>query len=221
QKQDPAAEAAPDHDAPPSAPEEPAESVAADEVIEEPETVEEPKPSQEKAPSETPPPAAASEPANTAHPANANHALEKADLRSLMAAIREEDSAVVTTVEAVTLEEVQEAWNTYVAQSDRDSIKVPLQSAQLSVNGLAIQARVATSLAENTIRQENGLMGYLRDQLQAPNLTLSVAIDESLRKDEPIERPKILSPRDKYLMMRESNPAVEELRKRFDLRPDE
>jgi DNA polymerase-3 subunit gamma/tau len=175
---------------------------------------------QEKAPAETPPPAA-SEPAVKTHPANAEHALEKADLRSLMAAIREEDAAVVSAVEAVTLEEVQEAWNAYVANTERESIKVPLQSAQLSVNGLAIQARVASSLAENTIRQESGLMEYLRDQLQAPNLTLSVIIDESLRKDEPVERPRVLSARDKYLLMREHNPAVEELRKRFDLRPDE
>lgn len=190
----------------------------------EPEKREVPSPDErapaEKAPSPPPRPRPATAPAGSP-PANAQHALEKADLRSLMATIREEQAVQVSTVEAVTLTEVQDTWHAYVEQAERDSIKVPLQSAELSVEGLSVLARVGSSLAENTIRQETGLMEYLREQLQAPNLTLAVEIDPSLRKDEPVERPKILSAKEKYLLMREHNPAVEELRKRFDLRPDE
>ncbi len=50
---------------------------------------------------------------------------------------------------------------------------------------------------------------------------LKIEIDPSMRKEEVKAKPKVLNAREKYIMMAEQNPAVKELVKRFELKPDE
>jgi len=153
--------------------------------------------------------------------ASASQGMAKADLSSLMAEIRAEEAQEVEVVTSLEFEKVQKVWDAYTEKVDRDSLKFQLKNANLALEDMVITVSVASALAEGAIRSEYELTNFLRTKLKAPDLMLMIEIDSTLRKEEVIERPKIMNAKEKYLFMRDQNPAVDELRKRFDLRPDE
>ena len=79
----------------------------------------------------------------------------------------------------------------------------------------------AISTAENTVRQEDGLVEHLRKVLQSPNILMRVEVDKSNAPEPPPKPKRLMSSKEKYLAMRETNPLLQEMQKRFDLRPDE
>jgi len=164
-------------------------------------------------PAQTPPPGAAtpspaavtSATAKNAVPPVAN-ALSKVDPRSLLAQLKAENKIVVETTEILDLPTVQAAWDAYVLGSERDSQRYQLQSVQLTVEELTITTTVGSNLTEAAIHSESDLTEVLRQKLKAPGLMLKIIVDPSLRKEEPLEKPKTLTPRDKYVTMVEQNP---------------
>lgn len=147
--------------------------------------------------------------------------LAKANLSNMLQELKAEEEEVTDTVDAVSLEDVQAAWKSYAEAVDRDSLRFQLQSAQLEVEKLTITVKVGSSLVEGALREEHGLTDSLRKSLKAPGLMLKIEIDPSMRKEEVKAKPKVLNAREKYIMMAEQNPAVKELVKRFELKPDE
>ena len=88
---------------------------------------------------------------------------------------------------------------------------------ELGLKKSEIQATVSSTLAENTIRLETGLMNFLRDAFQNKNLTLNIHVDKS--KAPPAAKPaKPLTDMEKFQKMNEVNPLVREIQKRFNLR---
>ncbi len=166
---------------------------------------------------ETPPPA----PAATKTEAAAKHHMAKANLTNMLAELKAEKEGPDEEVESLTQEEVQTAWDAYRDKVNSDSLRLQLKAANVSVDQLAIKAVVTSSRMESAIREEHALMDFLREALGSKKITLTIEVDESLREEIPVTKPKILTPKEKYLLLRENNPAVEDLRKRFDLRPDE
>lgn len=148
--------------------------------------------------------------------------IESLSQEAHLAEIEEASKQAQSNVESVDITEVQAAWNRYTEAVERDTLRIILRAAQLSVEKLDMAATVGTNLAASAIREASDLMEFLRKELKAPQLTMRIEVDEALRPaDTKRPRNKVLSAKEKYLLMRESNPAVEELRKRFDLRPDE
>ncbi|WP_367392064.1 DNA polymerase III subunit gamma/tau [Lewinella sp. LCG006] len=147
--------------------------------------------------------------------------MAKANLSSMLAQLKEEDKIKVETVDKLQLNEVQKAWDKYVASVERDSLRFQLQGVELSLEHMTITAKVSSILIESAIREEHDLTETLRQELKAPDLMLKVEVDASMRKEEVKVKPKTLNAREKYQMMVEQNPAVKELVKRFGLRPDE
>ncbi len=145
----------------------------------------------------------------------------KANLSNMLAEIRKEEAVEVKINTAIELDAVQDAWNTYLEQVERDSLKIQLKSAKLKIEELTVFVLIGSSLAEGSIRGETGLTDFLRKKLNAPGLILKIEVDNSMRQEKKIEKPKILNAKEKFLFMREQNPAVDMLRKKFDLRPDE
>ena len=178
-------------------------------------------------PEETPPPVAIPVPPTVAAPlaksvpAPAANALNKVDTRNLLAQLKAENKIVVETTEVLDLSTVQAAWDAYVLGIERDSQRYQLQSAQLAVEELTITTTVGSNLTEAAIRSESDLTEVLRRELKAPGLMLKIIVDPSLRKEEPLEKPKTLTPRDKYVAMVAQNPAVKELVSKFGLKPEE
>ena len=143
------------------------------------------------------------------------------DLKAMMAEVKAEVAQFEGQETAeLTLDQVQAAWDGYAEAMEQESAKVILRNAELAVDGKKLTAKVTSALAENTIRQETALMEHLRVELKVPQLSLFIEIDKSKAPEAP--KPKrILNSKDKYLAMRETNPLIQEIEQRFDLRPDE
>jgi len=152
------------------------------------------------------------------------HQFGKMDVQAMMEKIKEEEKAQDTSesAEPLTLEKVKEAWETYIAQCDQESVKVIMRNAELSLKSEEeLHVEVSSNLAENTIRQEDGLMDFLREKLTAPKLLMSLHVDKTKGPEPPPKPKRLMSSKEKYLEMRETNPLLQEMQKRFDLRPDE
>ncbi|MCB0594684.1 MAG: DNA polymerase III subunit gamma/tau [Lewinellaceae bacterium] len=142
-------------------------------------------------------------------------------LEAMLAEVKAEEAELLTQeVQEVTQKRVEEAWNLYIEAQEQESVKVIMRNSELKLDGQNVAVTVTSALAENTIRQESSLMDYMREVLTAPELTMTIEIDKS-KAVEPPKRKRMLSSKDKYLAMREVNPNITELQKRFDLRPDE
>lgn len=145
----------------------------------------------------------------------------KANLSNMLDEIRKEEAIEKEVNTEVQFQDVQNAWNIYLNKVERDSLRIQLKSAKLEVEGLKITVQVGSNLAEGAIKGETNLTDFLREKLNAPGLVLSISVDNSMKQEKKITKPKILNAKEKFLFMREQNPAVDALRKKFDLRPDE
>lgn len=130
----------------------------------------------------------------------------------------ESNGHVVTT--ELTAEMVQIAWNKYIENHPKDSVKNILKNTGIHFEEDTITATVTSTLAEGTLRQELQLMEFLRKELLAPKIILSINVDKS-KAPEPPKKQKPLTPKEKFLKMREQNPLMQEMQKRFGLQPDE
>lgn len=151
------------------------------------------------------------------------HVLPKVKkLDAMMAELQAEEAASGDPpAEPVTLERAQAAWAAYIDDCEQASVKAILRNAELALAGeQELVVTVASNLAENTIRQEGGLVAHLRETLAAPDLMMRIEVDKS-SAPEPPKPKRLLNPKEKYLAMRETNPLLQEMQKRFDLRPDE
>ena len=142
-------------------------------------------------------------------------------LEAMLAEVKAEEAHLLTQeAQELTQDRVEEAWNLYIEAQEQESVKVIMRNSELKLEGRNLAVTVTSALAENTIRQENSLMDYLREVLTAPEMTMTIEIDKS-KAVEPPKRKRMMSSKEKYLAMRETNPNITELQKRFDLRPDE
>lgn len=142
-------------------------------------------------------------------------------LDALLAEVKadEEQKEELEDVE-LTKELAQEHWNAYIESCEQETVKSILRLTEVAIEGEhTIVAIVGSALSEKTIRQEKRLMEFLRASIKMPNLILQVVVDRSKAPEAP-KRQKPLTPKEKFLKMRETNPAIQELQKRFDLRVD-
>ncbi len=142
-------------------------------------------------------------------------------LDALLASVQEDDeSAQRYDVPELTLEEVESAWQQYVDETDQpDAVKLLLSDVSLKLEDKTITAIANSSLAENAIKDESGLVDHLRAHFHERELVFSVMRNQERKEAPKVKKP--LTPKEKYLKMRETNPLLQELQSRFDLRPDE
>jgi DNA polymerase-3 subunit gamma/tau len=145
--------------------------------------------------------------------------LEAALLEELKAEAAEEQSI---SAKDLKLEEVQAAWKQYAKTVDLASYRSFLQKSRIGLEGPAIKVGVSSELALSNIQQDGQILETLRKTLRVPELVLNVTVDERKKDKKPPERPKhLMTSKEKYLAMRETNPLLQEIQRRFDLRPDE
>ncbi len=172
------------------------------------------------------PPAAEAEEKPVAEPKpvkKSKHHFGNLDVNALMEEIKEEESNNPSAAaDSLSLEQVKAAWEQYAEhECTQESVKVVLKNSALALEKQELKVTVTSNLAEHTIRQESALINYLRQQLQAPQLLMSLHIDKSKAAEPPPKPRRLMSSKEKYLEMRETNPLLQEMQKRFDLRPDE
>ena len=145
--------------------------------------------------------------------------MQNIDLNSLLA---EEQANMETKeeVKSIALDEVEAAWQSYSDQLESDSLRVALKQVELTVEDTTVIVSTGSNRYADTIRQDLELVPFLRAKLRASNMLLRIEIDEDLRKKHQPKTKKILGPREIYSLMRDANPIISDLQKRFDLYPD-
>ncbi len=123
--------------------------------------------------------------------------------------------------EVLKMEELQEVWNQFSEVVHSPSLKTTLRKAEFKIDDSQITVIVGSTIAKELIQHENNLMPYVREHLKRDDLTMKLIIDQSKISEEAKVKPKkLLNSKEKFDLMKEQNPLVENLRKRFDLRPD-
>ena len=119
--------------------------------------------------------------------------------------------------EEPTLEKVKNAWDDYVKvkrKEDRISLVASLTMCEVGLEGKVVKFEVKNALQEEQLNSERaGLLFHIRQFVKCADLELSIKLEKGAD-----DAPKMfLTDKDKYLKMVEKNPALEELRKKFDL----
>ncbi len=119
--------------------------------------------------------------------------------------------------EEPTLEKVKNAWDDYVnvkRKEDRISLVASLTMCEVGLEGKVVKFEVKNALQEEQLNSERaGLLFHIRQFVKCADLELSIKLEKGADDD-----PKIfLTDKDKYMKMVAKNPALEELRKKFDL----
>ncbi len=118
-------------------------------------------------------------------------------------------------------EHLRRAWEAFLLENKGTTLAIFLKQALPQVRGDdEIVVRVGSARAIASLRDDDSLIGHLRRTFERPNLVMILEHDESLKPVQTTIK-KRLTAKDKYLAMREKNPALDELRRRFDLRPEE
>ncbi len=141
------------------------------------------------------------------------------NMDELVRAVKQEEAGKVKREHEIGQEELEAAWNTYAQDKAPISLKTTMKKAVLGVQGFDITIHLGTKLAINSIKQEADLLEFLKTTLNSPALTIHFELDKELAPDKPPPK-KMLSDMEKYQQLLEANPALKELRDRFDLRFD-
>lgn len=124
-------------------------------------------------------------------------------------------------ISKLTTENLAKAWQDYLKVVQSPSVRNTLRSTELKIENKQVMAVVGTRMAKEMIQQETELMPFIRKELSDKGLSLRVEIDPTKTPKDLKPKPrKLIGNREKFEKMREINPLVDELRKRFDLMPD-
>ncbi len=135
------------------------------------------------------------------------------------ALVKEEQTNGKKEIEKLDEKMAQKVWLAYAEKIHSPSLKNTLKSAELKVSQKNIEVSVGSSLAKEMLQQERVLIEYLREELNCQGLTVEFAVDSSKMPKVP-KKPKLLTTKEKFDKMRQKNPMVDEMRRRFDLKPD-
>lgn len=132
-----------------------------------------------------------------------------------------EEEQVSTTV--LSQETLTKYWQKYIAERITSARTQSVFNASVvNLDGNTVKVEVSSNFNKSTIVEERDLIFYLREKLNTPDLALEIIINKTnIPEPEKPKQPQFLSARDKYKLMRELNPMVDELQKRFGLYPEE
>lgn len=127
--------------------------------------------------------------------------------------------------ETLTLEALQTWWAAYVEGIESPTTRTAFKSATLTLHGSDILIETTSAFTKGSVQQERELLPQIRTHFKRDDLTLKVEVSAAAQQaaheaQAAAAPPRSLSARDKFLLMRQSNPLVDDLRKRFDLRPE-
>ena len=124
------------------------------------------------------------------------------------------------SVEEISLEDVSKYWGIYTEKVESDIIKQSLKGAVLSLYNNFLNIKVASNLQRADIEKEKDLMIFIRESLNVKDLQLKIEVEAKAQDTKPVIK-KNLTVKERYLQMREVNPKLTALQKRFSLMPDE
>ena len=118
--------------------------------------------------------------------------------------------------DAFTEETMQQHWDDFVDQLENQGKKILASNFQTDVPKLKNETTIWIELPNGTMkkeieREQSLMMDYLKQKLNNYSLTLHITVNEEVAKKFAF------TPAEKYEKLKEKNPAIEMLRKEFDL----
>jgi DNA polymerase-3 subunit gamma/tau len=143
------------------------------------------------------------------------------DIEAAVAQAEKEEEAIDAL--PLTIENVQKYWKEYSKRIESSSTQVAFKAVTFNIEDPDIIVTTTSNFMKSTIQEERAVLAYLKKEFNRKDLNLSIEVSKEVQKKIETKTVvnKQLSARDKFLQMRETNPAVDELRKRFGLFPDE
>lgn len=138
-------------------------------------------------------------------------------------AVQVEETRKAGLQSRLSLENIRTEWAAYAQSVDSKLVQMAFTSADLQLQEHLLTVTVKSVIDRSHVQGEmSRLLDTLRQRLHDMNLKIELAIDETKAREQQVVRPaRALTPREKLDKMKESNPMLEELLKRFDLKMDE
>ena len=138
-----------------------------------------------------------------------------------MKRVKEEEINRVQNLVEISEEAVLEAIADYGNSIDSKSIKQVLTIVKVEQSRDTVTMYVPSIIARESVAQQDRLMDEIREKFGRTDLSLPVVVDMKKFPDyvAPVAAVR-LNEKEKYLMMTEKNPLLNELQKKFDLQPD-
>lgn len=117
---------------------------------------------------------------------------------------------------------VAEFWEKCIADQKSSSLLVYMKQARVEVDEKLIRFMVGSVLAQEAIRREIQLEVRIKDFFRDPDIRSSVEIDPDMAgKEDQVKPKKLLSAREKFELMKQTNPVIEDAVQLLGLRLDE
>jgi len=138
-------------------------------------------------------------------------------------AVETEEAEKAALESRLTLENARIEWKAYAESQESNLVRLALTSAELRLEDKLLTATVSSITNRSHVQAETmRLLDTLRRRLHDPALRIQVEIDETKAQGQAIARPqRPLTAKEKLDKMKEMNPLVEDLLKRFELKLDE
>jgi len=119
----------------------------------------------------------------------------------------------------LTMENLLAVWAEYSKNVESNSVRTTLQDTDLSIAEGTIISKVGSKVAAGHLREEAGLMQYLRTYFGAPGLKRLIEVDT--KKLEQLQKvQKTYSSKEIFTKFCDKNPLLEGLTKELDFYPD-
>ncbi len=126
------------------------------------------------------------------------------------------DSAVELKIETF-----EKSWKQYQDRIELPTLKAILAQVELSLDNTRLLIKVGSSHSKNIIQLEHALLEQLRRSVSDKRLEIAIVIDPEKAKLAEENLPKkAMSNKEKYELMRETNPAIDDLIRELKLKID-
>ena len=138
-------------------------------------------------------------------------------------AVETEEAEKAALESRLTLENARTEWKAYAESVESNLVRLALTSAELRLEEKLLIATVQTVTSRSHIQAETmRLLDTLRRRLHDTALKIQIELDETKAQEQAAARPqRPLTAKEKLDRMKEINPLVEDLLKRFELKLDE
>ncbi|HMQ07443.1 MAG TPA: DNA polymerase III subunit gamma/tau [Saprospiraceae bacterium] len=143
------------------------------------------------------------------------------DFSNLLSKIKSEEIVKKSQRQQLSLDTINKIWEDYLTEVGSKSIKAYLRMAIKSLDKKMLVVYVPNEINRNSILQETVLIEKIRNETGIPDLLMDVRIDPAQfpgYEETPVK--KVLSTKEKYTIMKNINPVLEDLRIKFDLKVD-
>ena len=138
----------------------------------------------------------------------------------IVKAVEEEAAEQAEKENLLNLDNLLQVWQEYADDTPSPSLKNVMESASITCQDNTVTVLVGTLVGKNMIKQESDLSSFIREKLNADDMSLIVEVDPSMVPEDtgPVKPQTIAQ---KYDFLVQKNPLVKKLVEEFKLKPEE